>query len=206
MPKLDVTYLDHNASSPLLEELLAELPGLAQYGRGNASSLHQYGRQSRRLVSEATAGIAHLLHCKDDQIYWTSGASEANTWALSSAAQRARTESSPRGPARFLVSAVEHDSTWLTARGLGETHTLRVLPSGVVDLIQLKQLLESSRFDLLSVVHASNETGVIQPLGAIAHLCATTNTPLHVDCAQTLGKLPLNFSEIGASYATFSAH
>ena len=200
---MDVTYLDHNASSPLSEELLGELPGLAQRCRGNASSLHQFGRQSRRLISEATAGVARFIHCDEDQIYWTSGASEANTWALHSAAAQAI--KAGRRP-QFLVSALEHDSTWLAARSLGETHVIRALPSGLIDLDHLKTCLSAHSADLVSIVHANNETGVIQELNEIGALCAAAHVPLHLDCAQTLGKVSLNFEVSGISYATFSAH
>lgn len=204
-PSLDVIYLDYNASVPLREELLADLTSTARRSLGNASSIHQLGRLSRRLINDATEALAGHFGCATESVYWTSGASEANSWVLHSVASAA---SSSR-PARVILSAIEHDSTLVSAQSVRsiEAVSLRVLPTGVIDLNHLDELLSSTLpWDLVSVLHVNNETGVIQPLSAVAERCMRAGVPLHIDCAQSVGKVAVNLMNMPATYATFSAH
>ncbi|MBI3541910.1 MAG: aminotransferase class V-fold PLP-dependent enzyme, partial [Deltaproteobacteria bacterium] len=191
-----VAYLDYNASSPLAEELIAELPLLAQRGYGNPSSVHKLGRECRRMIVDSTDTTARAINSRPEDLVWTSGASEANSWVLKSLAR-----------SRILVSAIEHDSTRLAADATGaRVETIGVDSSGRIDLDSLAGLLAAGPADLVSTVHASNETGVIQPIREIAELARRHGVPLHVDCAQTLGKIAVDFERLGADYATFSAH
>jgi cysteine desulfurase len=207
---LDVIYLDHNASAPVPPELIEGLAQLARSSEGNPSSLHARGRASRRLLNEAAETAARFVDCDSDFIFWTSGASEANSWALHSAVHHARYRG--REIPRLIVSMIEHDSVLHAARALEASGAatidwLRVDSQGQADLEQLRELLAAGPCDLVSLQYANNETGVIQPVKEAAALAAAVEAPLHVDCVQALGKVPLKLRELGpVIYATFSAH
>lgn len=206
---MDATYLDHNSSSPLLEPLSAELLELARRASGNPASLHKAGRDAKRLITQSRESIAAYLGCGVDELVFTSGASEGNSWILSSAA-RVATEQGRRP--RLIVSAIEHDSIRLAAESLSQTAgaELAILPvdrSGQIQLSRLEELLnDAGGWSLLSVCHANNETGVIQPVEQIARLAQMHGVPLHLDCAQSLARVPINLNALGTDYASFSAH
>ncbi len=111
---MDVTYLDYNASTPFPPHLIGDATGLfGAPSAGNPSSLHKAGRKSRRLINETQDNLAKLIGCESEFIYWTSGASEANSWAIHSACQVALAKG--RTP-RLLLSQIEHDSVQLAAK------------------------------------------------------------------------------------------
>ncbi|MEW6055901.1 MAG: cysteine desulfurase family protein [Bdellovibrionota bacterium] len=187
-----------------------ELDQLVRDTFANPSSLHKLGRKSRRFINDASEAVARYLNCDPEFIYWTSGASEANSWALHSGMRHALEKNISRNP-RLIVSAIEHDSCLLAAESLKknagvELTSLRVNPNGTVNLDHLRELLSNAEYDLVSVVHSSNETGVIQPLDEVSKLCREKRVALHVDCVQAFGKLPLDLKSLGATYATFSGH
>lgn len=202
---MDVTYLDYNSTTPVSGEVLKDLAALASRTFGNPSSLHTVGRESRHLIREALPTIAKFLACPPEDIHFTSGASESNSWALHSAAQLALAQG--RKP-RFLLSSLEHESTRLAAKQSGaDAVFVRATPSGQLDLDDLRQKLRASGpWALLSVVHANNETGVIQPLAEAIAEAKTHGVPVHVDCAQTLARVPISAHALGADYLTFSGH
>lgn len=112
---------------------------------------------------------------------------------------------------RFLVSAIEHESTLLAAKFLAQNlgaaiDYLPVLANGTVDLEALSNKLSSRKYALVSVMHANNETGVIQPINEVAALCAERQIPLHIDCVQTFLKIPFNIKNCGTQFLTFSGH
>ncbi len=206
---LDAIYLDYNASAPFPTELNEEFSSVLLSGYGNPSSLHFFGRKSRRLINEATEFVAKFVNADPAFCYWTSGASEANTWVLHSAVLRAKAEG--RSP-QLLVSAIEHESTLLAAKHLASqfkdvrVDLLPVLRNGQIDLEALAQMLTQARYDLVSVLHANNETGVVQPVDQLTEICARANIPVHIDCVQTLAKIPFTIADRGIQFLTFSGH
>ncbi len=200
-------YLDYNASAPFPKGLSGELESLiSQYG--NPASLHSSGRSARRLINQATENAAAFLDIDAEFIYWTSGASEANSWAVHSAVEYARSKNLKP---RLLISAIEHESVQLAAKfheACGaELKIIPVTKNGVIDLEWLKNLLATdANWSLISVMHANNETGVVQPVEQVVAAAKAHLIPTHVDCVQTLGKMPLSVRKIGATYTTFSAH
>jgi cysteine desulfurase len=202
---VDTTYLDHNASSPLLTDRLGDVSHLFKLSQGNPSSLHAIGRAARRLINESAESLSTFVSCSSDEVFWTSGASESNSWILNSASQFARKNG--RRP-RLILSAIEHDSVRLAAKGLeAEILELRVKASGEVDLDHLRELLSiDGPIDCVAVLHVNNETGVIQPIAEAATLCKEKGIFFHVDCVQSLGKEKIRFKELGLSSASFSGH
>lgn len=185
-------YLDHAATAALRPSALeAMLPYLTEQC-GNPSALYESGRRARQAVSRARREIAETLGCLPEELYFTSGGTEADNWALLSMAEAARA----RGEAPFLVStAIEHHAVLETLRygketGLLDYALLPVTGDGVAALSGLDALL-AKRPALVSCMGANNETGALQPLGELLARCRERNVPLHSDLVQVYGQLPL---------------
>ena len=185
-------YLDHAATVSLCPSALeAMLPYLTAQC-GNPSALYESGRKARQAVSRARRELAETLGCLPEELYFTSGGTEADNWALLSMAEAARA----RGEAPFLVgTAIEHHAVLETLRygketGLLDYALLPVSGDGVAALSGLDALLEK-RPALVSCMGANNETGALQPLGELLARCRERNVPLHSDLVQVYGQLPL---------------
>ena len=190
------TYLDHNATTPLREAArTAAVEALSQVG--NASSVHAEGRAAHHLIDEARETVARFLGVRTNMVVFTSGGSEANNLALR--VKEARS---------LIVSAVEHPSVLAPARADGRP--LAEIPvdgDGIVDLDRLGDLLKAAEKPaLVSVMLANNETGVVQPVKAVADLVHAHGGLLHVDVVQAAGRIPLRFMALGADLMTVSAH
>ena len=203
-------YLDCNATSPLRPEARAAMLAALE-APANPSSVHAEGRRARLLVEEARAAVAAFAGASPDHVTFTSGGTEANTLALLGSLQAAA-EAGQRFT-RLVVSSIEHDSVLRLAHRSAELFPgLRVsqLPagsSGAVDPDALEaQLREGKGRALVSVMAVNNETGVIQPLPAIAAVCAAHGALLHCDAIQAAGKIPATLASLHADMLTFSAH
>jgi cysteine desulfurase len=198
----DRVYLDWNATTPLRREA-REAMAVACDLCGNPSSVHAEGRQARRLVEDARAAVAGATGAEARDVVFTSGGTEANALALTAGLRRGTSQPVER----LVVSAIEHAS--VLAGGhypadridiLGVTH------SGVVDLDQLPGLLAAGSPALVSVMHANNETGAIQPVPEIADIVHEAGGLLHVDAVQALGKIPFDIKALNVDLASISAH
>ena len=221
-------YLDHNATTPLDPRVAGVLDDCHRAGYANPASQHDAGRRARRMLEQARNGVARLLGAnasdmQADTLIFTSGATEANNLALFGLLRRTDFQSvhppaSSGGPAgRIVISSIEHSSVGgpaeeLERRGF-EVLRLRVSRDGVTDVDHLRELLESAETDptqpklqLVSVILGNHETGVLQPVAEIAALCQSAGVPLHTDATQVVGKLPVDFRDLGASALSFSAH
>jgi cysteine desulfurase len=196
-------YFDWNATAPLREGARATM--VAALGvPGNASSVHSEGRAARKLIEAARAQVAALVGAEPKNVTFTSGATEANMLALTPALV-AGGRKEPRD--RLLVSSVEHPSVSCGGRFAAEQVT--VLPvdgDGVVDLDALKAALAKAERPLVSVMLANNETGVIQPIRAIADIVHAANGLLHVDAVQGAGRIDCDITALGADLLSLSAH
>ena len=185
-------YLDHAATVSLCPEALeAMLPFLTeQYG--NPSALYESGRRARQALAGARQSIAETLGCLPEELYFTSGGTEANNWALLAMAEAAR----ERGDKPFLIATeIEHHAVLETLRygkqaGLLDYALLPVSREGRTDLTAAEALLEK-RPALVSCMGANNETGTLQPLRELLATCRERNIPLHSDLVQVYGQLPL---------------
>jgi cysteine desulfurase len=198
---MQVIYLDHNATTPLLpavaEAMAPHLGGLA----GNPASAHSLGRQARRTLEDARDQVAALLGAHPDEVIFTSGATEANNLALFGLAGEP--------PARMLASPIEHPSVaeplrQLAARGFVVDH-LAGDSSGVVssDLSRVEPPETSPR--LMCVMLVNHETGALQPVEALAQRSGT-GIAFHCDATQAVGKLPIDFHRLGVTTLALSAH
>ncbi len=188
-----LTYLDHNATTPMkpaVRDIYLEMLDFP----GNASAIHKAGREARRRIEESRQKIAAALHMgARDVIVFTSGATEANNLALKGA-----------GMERVIASAIEHPSVLEVDI---EKEILPVDANGIVDVAALDKMLDgNTRQTLISVMLANNETGVIQPIEEIVAIARKRGALVHTDAVQAFGKMPLDVQKLGADFYTFSAH
>jgi len=197
-------YLDHNSTTPLREE--ARLRWLEAATAANPSSVHASGRRARALVDEARARVAAALAVHEDEIFFTSGATEANNLALFGVAEA-------RGPrAGIVTTAVEHSSVLGPARELGQRgHPLALVgvdAQGLPDPEEVAAAVGPATA-LVSVTAANNEIGALPDLAAIGDQLTARGAPrpaFHSDAAQALGRIPLRLGDWGLDLASFSAH
>lgn len=188
-----LTYLDHNATTPMKPAALEKMREMLGFA-GNASAIHKAGREARRRIEQARGEIAAALNAgARDVIVFTSGATEANNLALLGA-----------GMERVIVCATEHPSV-LNVRA--DAEILPVDTNGIVDLAALDRMLDgNTRQTLVSVMYVNNETGVIQPVEEIVKIARKRGALVHSDCVQAFGKIPLDVQKLGADFVTLSAH
>lgn len=200
-----VTYLDFNASTPIdprvLEAMMSSLSALF----GNPSSVqHLTGQAAGSAIEGAREHVAALVGSATSDVIFTSGASEAITLAILGAVL-----ADPSRP-NLVVSAVEHKATFSAAElGVrlsgGELKVAPVDRSGIVDVDELKKLVDSS-VALVAVMHANNETGAINPVQEVSEICKQSGSLLLVDATQSVGKLAVDMTDLGADILTFSSH
>jgi len=170
---------------------------------GNPSSVHAEGRQARRLVEDARAAVAGSVGALARNVVFTSGGTEANALALKPGLRKGAGEP----VARLLASAVEHASVLAGGRFPAEAiRTVGVTRSGLLDLDQLRAMLEDGPPALVSVMLANNETGALQPVAEAAGMVHAAGGLLHVDAIQALGKIPVDINALNADLLTLSAH
>jgi cysteine desulfurase len=197
-------YLDHNATTPVDERVLAAMLPFLGASYGNPSSLHWFGRQARSAVEEARAGVAALVGAAPAEIVFTASGSESDNMAVRGAASRAKS------PRRKLVgTTIEHHAVLNTLKALGEAgfevELARVGGDGLVDLDDLRAKVDE-RTALVSVMLANNETGVVQPVAEVARLARERGALAHCDAVQAAGKMGIDVGALGVDLLTLSAH
>ena len=196
-------YLDHNATSPMHPQVAEAILPFLQNPPANPSSLHSYGRMARSAVETARAQVAALLHCASDDVVFTSGGTEANNLLL-----KGYLDADDDRP--IVSSAIEHPSILQPLRQLQAAgHKVILLQpdaQGLIDLAVAESILADVNPQLLSVMYANNETGVIQPLAALAAMIDRENCLLHSDAIQAVGKLPIDMTREDFDAISLSAH
>jgi cysteine desulfurase len=188
------TYLDHNATSPLRPEVKAAMLAAMEVA-GNPSSVHGEGRAARKLMDDAREKLAFRLGCLPQMITFTSGGTEANNMAINGVAVE-----------RILVSAIEHPCVLAAAKASGKpVEIIPVDDQGRLRLEVLEKMLVGPKA-LISVMHANNETGIIQDINGISQLIQNTEHLFHVDAVQSFGKMSVNFGLLGVDLLTVAAH
>jgi len=190
------SYFDYNATVPTKPQVIEAVAGALSLG-GNPSSVHGSGRMARRLVEDARRNVATLVNAKPQEIVFTSGGTEANNFAITGLE-----------PKHILVCSTEHDSV-LAAIGStdAECALLPVDENGLVDLVELKNLLRGKdRPVLVSIQHSNNQTGVIQPIAEAAAITHEAGAYFHCDAVQSAGRLDVYFEELDVDLMTLSAH
>jgi cysteine desulfurase len=201
MAQPDRAYFDWNATAPLRAEAREAMLKTLEM-QGNASSVHAEGRQARAVVEQARAEVAALVGAQPAQVTFTSGATEANTLALTPAIEA---DGRRLIGDRLLVSAIEHPSV-LGGGRFGRVERLAVTADGLIDRQSLEERLNKAEHPLVSVMLANNETGVVQPSREVADRVHAAGGLLHVDAAQGPGRIDCDINALGADLMTLSAH
>ena len=200
----DPVYLDYNATTPVAAEVLeAMLPWLRDQF-GNPSSAHPYGRRAAQTVVAARQQVADLIGAQSQEIVFTGCATEANNLALLGVARALGTTRR-----HLVVSAIEHPAVMAPAMSLREQGwDVTFVPVDGLGRISVEAVKQSLRVDtaLVSVMHANNEVGTVQPIADISRLTRERGIFLHTDAAQSAGKLRLNVDELGVDLLTLAGH
>lgn len=197
-------YLDYNASTPLDPRVAQAIHAALEECYGNPSSPHWAGLPAKHLLEQSRAQVAALLGCTSDEIVFTSGGSEANNLAL-----KGTFFARGSGPAHIITSAIEHPSilepcSFLERLGAHIT-CLPVDGAGRVDPDDLQRSITRDTI-LISLMHANNEVGTIQPIEECARVARAHGVPFHTDAAQSAGKIPSRVDELGVDLLSIAGH
>jgi cysteine desulfurase len=204
---LEHVYFDHNATTPLAPEVTEIVVSCLGQTFGNASSIHYFGQAAKQRLEAARRSLASLIHAHPTEIVFTGGGTEADNLALLGVARVAAGQHGK--PGHLITSAIEHPAV-LSACGQLEREgfeitRLRVGSAGAVDPADVRAALRPDTV-LISVMHANNETGVIQPIGEIGQIAREAGVPFHADGIQALGKLAVDVKALGIDLYSMSAH
>jgi len=189
-------YFDHNATTPVSQEVLeAMLPVMTEV-YGNASSIHHFGQTARKMLDDARKQVAGMLGAEPQEIVFTSGGTEADNLAILGVAS---------GTAGHVVTTTFEHPAVLAAAGQLDHTLVPVDAHGMVDPDAIRQALRPET-KVISVMHANNEVGTIQPIAEIAQIAAEAGVLMHSDGVQAVGKLPVNVAELGVGLYAISGH
>ena len=188
-------YFDHNATTPVSPEVLAAmLPAMTEV-YGNASSVHHFGQAARQKLDDARRSVAAMLGATADEIVFTSGGTEADNLALLGVAQLGHA----------ITTTIEHSAVLNASDQLVSVTKVRVDSRGVVDPDDIRRALRPNT-KIISVMHANNELGVIQPVAEIARIAHEFGLVMHSDGVQATGKIPVNVTHLGVDLYSLSGH
>src|SRR5713101_8105577 len=193
-------YLDNNATTPVLPEVLdAMRPYFAEHF-GNASSIHHHGQETRAAVERARESVADLLGCRPAEVVFTSGGTEADNLAIFGLA---------RSGDHVITSTIEHHAVLNSCKHLAEkgieVTSLPVDGRGLIDPDDLRRGLRPNT-KLVTIMFANNETGLIQPVEEIGRICAEAEVYFHTDAVQAAAKVPIRVKQIGCDLLSISGH
>ena len=197
-------YFDNNATTPLAPEVFEVMRPYLLEDYGNASSIHWFGQRAKAGVEKAREQVARLLNARSSEIVFTSGGTESDNAAILGIVEAARGERK-----HVVTTAIEHPAVLSTAkalerRGVSVTY-VRVGASGVIDPADLASALCPETV-LISVMHANNELGTVQPLEEIGRIARQRDIYFHTDAVQSIGKIPVDVEELGVDLLALSAH
>jgi len=199
-------YMDHSATTPLASEVLQAMLPYFSDKFGNASSLHRFGLEAKEALEESRGKVAALLGADPEEIIFTSGGTESDNLALKGIAYRSREKGQGN---HIITTAIEHPAILETCRKLeNQGFSITYLPvtrEGLVDLEVLESAIRKETI-LISVMHANNEIGTIQPLEDIGKIAEEKDIYFHTDAVQTAGKIPIDVQEMELDLLSISAH
>ena len=197
-------YLDHAATTLVRKEVLEEMQPYFSKKYGNASSLHALGREANRALQEARAKVADVINAMPEEIYFTSGGSEADNTALKGLAFANKDKGN-----HIIISSIEHDAVLNTCKFLEqngfEVTYLPVDKYGFVNCDDIEKVITKKTI-LISVMHANNEIGTIEPIANIGSLAQEKGVYFHTDAVQTFGKIPIDVEKMGIDLLSASSH
>jgi cysteine desulfurase len=198
-------YFDYNATTPPSPEVVERVAAATQELFGNASSVHHFGQQAKAALDEARSAIASLIGADPSEIVFTAGGTESDNFALRGAAEALE----PTGRRHLVATAIEHEAVLNTLKALARrgwrTTLVSVDQSGIVSPDRVREALADDTA-IVSVMHANNEIGTIQPVAEIAALARARGALVHTDAVQSAGKIPIDVKALGVDLLSLSAH
>jgi len=197
-------YLDYAATTPVDPRVVKAMLPYFSEKFGNTMSLHSFGQEAKEALEESRGVIADLMGAKPKEIIFTSSATESNNTALKGIAFANRKKGN-----HIIISPIEHDcviesAKWLESQGF-EVTRLKVGKFGLVDPADVKKAIKKDTI-LVSVMHANNEIGTIEPIEEIGKICRERNVYFHTDAAQSFGKIPIDVNKMNIDLMTVSSH
>jgi cysteine desulfurase len=198
-------YFDYNATTPWAPEVIEAVGVASRDIFGNASSVHHFGQQAKAAIDDARSAIASLLNGDPSEIVFTSGGTESDNFAIRGAAEAL----DATGRRHLIASAIEHEAILNTCKALARRGwKITLVPvdqSGIVSPERVREAI-SRETALVSVMHANNEIGTIQPIAAIAAIAHEHGALMHTDAVQSTAKIPVDVRALGIDLLTLSAH
>ncbi|HXD15739.1 MAG TPA: cysteine desulfurase family protein [Vicinamibacterales bacterium] len=198
-------YLDHNATTPLLPAVIERMTAVLRDEFGNPSSVHHFGQQAKAVIDEARTDTANLIGSEPSEVLFTSGGTEADNIAVRGAAEALETT----GRRHLVASAIEHEAVLNTLKALAKrgwrTTLLPVDQSGIISPSALREALVDETA-VVSVMHANNEIGTIQPIAELARVAHERGALFHTDAVQSAGKIAVDVRALGVDMLSMSAH
>lgn len=205
--KAEKTYLDYAATTPVDSHVMEAMLPYFQDHFGNPSSIHRWGQKTEAALEESRGKVASSLGCQSSEIIFTSSGSESDNLALRGTALHARKH---RKANHILISPVEHRAVLRTAQDLEQTYgfELEYLPIDRFGCVAPDELEKAIRSDtaMVSVIHANNEIGSINPIKKLSEVCRSKNIPFHIDSVQAASQLPLDVNQLGIDLMSLGAH
>jgi cysteine desulfurase len=197
-------YLDYNGTTPHDPEVVAAMRPFLEEEFGNPSSGHLYAVKPRQALNAARRQVANLLNCAPEEIVFTSGGTEANNWAIIGTARALREQGR-----HIVTSAFEHPAVLNVCAFLeGDGFEITYLPVGEFGRVDAGDVRAALRPDtiLITIMHANNEVGTVQPIAEIAAIARSRGVRMHSDAAQSLGKIPVKVNELGVDLLSVAGH
>ena len=199
-------YLDHNATTPVAPPVTDAMARALRDVFGNPSSVHAYGQEAKRALDEARSAVARLIGAEPSEIIFTSGGTESDNLAIRGAAE----SSADSGRRHFVASAIEHEAVLRTLKSLDRTGRSTTTLAGVDErgVVAPERLADalSDETALVSVMHANNEVGTLQPVAELAALARERGALVHTDAVQSVGKVPVDVRSLGVDMLSLSGH
>jgi len=198
-------YFDHNATTPPDQSVVEVMTTVLEEDFGNASSVHYFGQRAKARMDDARSALGGLIGAEPSEIVFTSGGTEADNFALRGAAEALE----PTGRRHLIASAIEHEAVLVTLKALArrgwKTTLLPVGQTGIVDPEALSAAL-TDETAIVSVMHANNELGTIQPIAELASRAHAKGALFHTDAVQSVAKIPVDVAALGVDLLSLSAH
>ena len=195
-------YLDNAASTQIHEDVLESMLPYLKEQFGNPSSIHRYGRLTRKAVEKARKQIADLINADPSEIFFTSGGTESNNTALCGIALK-------KPNSQIITSSIEHDAVLMPCKKLEDSGFdvlyLPVDKFGMIDPLLLKNQI-SKKTCLVSIMFGNNEVGTVEPIEEIGHICSEKDVLFHTDSVQAIGKIPIDVKKLGVDLMSISSH
>lgn len=197
-------YLDNAATTPIRSEVLDAMMPYLSNRFGNPSSLYSYGQEAKKAIEEARDKVANAIYANSDEIFFTSGGTESDNWALKGAAYALKGKGN-----HIITSSVEHHAIlhtcqYLESQGFEITY-LPVDEYGLVDPNELKKAIKDSTI-LVSIMYANNEIGTIEPIQELANVSHEKGVLFHTDAVQAVGNVPIDLKKLDVDMLSMSAH